>query len=76
MGNVKSTSSRPRDAANLRLLLGSLLLRRLLLLRLLLLRLLRGLLLLLLHVGQLSQEHLYCKYSTSMFGGVDRSRYS
>jgi len=66
MGNVKSTSSRPRDAANLRLLLGSLLLRRLLLLRLL-----RGLLLLLLHVGQLSQEHLDCRYSTSMFGEGD-----
>jgi hypothetical protein len=66
MGNVKSTPSRPRDAANLRLLLGSLLLRRLLLLRLL-----RGLLLLLLHVGQLSQEHLDCKYSTSMPGEGD-----
>jgi len=54
MGNMKSASSRPRDAANLGLLLRSMLLRLrlLLLLLLLLLRLLRGLLLLLLHVGQ------------------------
>lgn len=52
MGNMKSAPSRPRDAANLGLLLRSLLLGLLLLL-LLLLRLLRGLLLLLLHVGQL-----------------------
>jgi hypothetical protein len=54
MGNMKSAPSRPRDAANLGLLLRSLLLGLLLLLLLLLLlRLLRGLLLLLLHVGQL-----------------------
>jgi hypothetical protein len=53
MGDMKSASSRPRDAANLGLLLRSMLLRLRLLLLLLLLRLLRGLLLLLLHVGQL-----------------------
>jgi hypothetical protein len=52
MGDMKSASSRPRDAANLGLLLRSMLLRLRLLLLLLLLRLLRGLLLLLLHVGQ------------------------
>jgi hypothetical protein len=52
MGNMKSTPSRPRDAANLGLLLRSLLLGLLLLRLLLLLLLLRGLLLLLLHVGQ------------------------